>query len=71
MIVLLWAYPLLTLLAFHPFLRPQMWELLVKTLEIDQDIIWDNLAAQEQEARAREHARIYSAVEAINMACER
>lgn len=39
--------------------------------EIDQDLIWENLAAQEQEARAREHARIYEAVEAIIEACEK
>lgn len=39
--------------------------------EIDQDLIWENLAAQEQEARAREHARIYGAVEAITEACEK
>lgn len=39
--------------------------------EIDQDLIWENLAAQEQEARAREHARLYAAVEAIMEACEK
>ena len=43
--------------------------------EIHQDLIWENLAAQEQEQEqedwAREHARVYAAVEAITEACEK
>lgn len=39
--------------------------------EIDQDLIWENLEAQEQEARAREDARIYAAVQAITEACDK
>nr|YP_009861439.1 hypothetical protein [Mirabilis himalaica]QKN19336.1 hypothetical protein [Mirabilis himalaica] len=38
--------------------------------EIDQDIIWETLDAQEKEARAREHARIYRTVETLVRGCE-